>query len=90
MQAFILDQASLLVKPGGRLIYATCSVLPQENEDQIQAFLSRAEMFRRLPIGTLWEKIIGGTCPSQGDHLSLTPARTQTDGFFCAVLERLS
>ena len=89
MQAVILDQASLLVKPGGRLIYATCSVLPQENEDQIQAFLSRAEMFRRLPIGTLWEKIIGGTCPSQGDHLSLTPARTQTDGFFCAVLEKL-
>ena len=89
MQAVILDQASLLVKPGGRLIYATCSVLPQENEDQIHAFLSRAEMFHRLPIGTLWEKIIGGTCPSQGDHLSLTPARTQTDGFFCAVLEKL-
>ena len=90
MQAVILDQASLLVKPGGRLIYATCSVLPQENEDQIHAFLSRAEMFHKLPIETLWEKIIGETCPSRGDHLSLTPARTQTDGFFCAVLERLS
>ena len=90
MQAVILDQASLLVKPGGRLIYATCSVLPQENEDQIHAFLSRAEMFNKLPIESLWGKIIGGTCPSRGDHLSLTPARTQTDGFFCAVLERLS
>ena len=56
MQAFILIAS--LTKTGGRLIYATCSVLPQENEDQIQAFLSRAEMFRRLPIGTLWEKII--------------------------------
>ncbi len=90
MQAVILDQASLLVKPGGRLIYATCSVLPQENEDQIHAFLSRAKMFRRVSIGALWEKIIGGTCPSRDDHLSLTPARTQTDGFFCTVLERLS
>ena len=90
MQAVILYQASLLVKPGGRLIYATCSVLPEENEDQISEFLSRAEMFRAVPIEALWEKIIGGTCPSQGDHLALTPARTQTDGFFCAVLERLS
>ena len=89
LQASILDQASLLVKPGGRLIYATCSVLPQENEDQIAAFRARAGMFRSLQIGALWEKIIGGTCPSTGDHLSLTPARTQTDGFFCAILERL-
>lgn len=87
-QASILDQASLLVKPGGRLIYATCSVLPQENEDQISAFIARAGVFRLVPISGLWEKIIGGTCPSPGDHLYLTPARTQTDGFFCAVLER--
>ena len=90
LQAAIMDQASLLVKPGGRLIYATCSVLPQENEKQIAAFLARTTVFRAIPIGALWEKFIGGTCPSPGNHLSLTPARTQTDGFFCAVLERLT
>ncbi len=89
LQASILDQASLLVRPGGRLIYATCSVLPQENEDQIAAFLARSGMFRSVPIGALWEKLIGGTCLSSGDHLSLTPARSQTDGFFCAILERV-
>ena len=59
---FILDQASL-VKLGGRLIYATCSVLPQENEDQIQAFLSRAEMFRGF---------LSGPC---GKKSSVGPAR---------------
>ena len=89
LQASILDQASLLVRPGGRLIYATCSVLPQENEDQVSAFLERARIFRSVHMSKLWGKIIGGTCPSPGNHLSLTPARTQTDGFFCAVLERL-
>ena len=90
LQARILDEASQLVKPGGRLVYATCSVLPQENEDQITAFCARNRMFRVVPMGELWTEIIGSTCPSPGDYLSLTPARTQTDGFFCAVLERLT
>ncbi len=90
LQSSILDQASGLVAPGGRLIYATCSVLPQENEIQISAFLERSATFRTLPVSEVWQETIGDACPSSGPYLHLTPARTQTDGFFCAILERLS
>lgn len=89
-QSKILDQASLLVRPGGRLIYATCSIFPQENENQVTAFLRRSKAFQVIPIGSVWQECLGGICPSPGKYLELTPARTQTDGFFCAVLKRMS
>ena len=80
-QASILDTAQALVRPGGRLIYATCSVLPEENEVQVAAFLTRHPAFSLLPLAAEW--------PPGGDGmLVLTPARHGTDGFFAAVLER--
>jgi 16S rRNA (cytosine967-C5)-methyltransferase len=47
LQARILQSASRLVKPGGRLLYATCSLLPEENEEQVEAFLGANEIFRQ-------------------------------------------
>jgi 16S rRNA (cytosine967-C5)-methyltransferase len=82
-QAALLDAASRSVKPGGRLIYATCSLLTEENEAQIAAFLDRAAGFRMVPVRAVWPQ-----APSDAPHLALTPARHGTDGFFCAVMER--
>jgi len=79
-QAAILDAASRLVRKGGRLVYATCSLLPEENEAQVSAFLDRfAEFAVRPP---------GAGLPVAGPFLSLTPRAHGTDGFFAAVLER--
>lgn len=83
-QASILDAAAPLCRPGGRLVYATCSLLPAENETQVNAFLTRRPDFRRLPATAVW----AGAPP--GDDLHLTPARNGTDGFYCAVLERVA
>ena len=58
-QATILDEAQRLVKPGGRLIYVTCSVLPAEDEAQAEAFLARHPDFRPLPVAELWRESVG-------------------------------
>jgi len=86
-QRAILFEAARLVKPGGRLIYATCSLLPEENEHQIGWFLETHPAFRALAIGDVWAETIGGAPPPGGPYLRLTPASTGTDGFFCSVLE---
>ena len=88
LQAEILDSAARLVKPGGRLIYATCSLLIEENEEQIAAFLEAHADFAPLPIGEVWPTAIGGHSPFDGPWLRLTPARNETDGFFAALLTR--
>jgi 16S rRNA (cytosine967-C5)-methyltransferase len=82
-QAMILEAASRLVRKGGRLVYATCSVLLEENEAQVAAFLAGHSEFSVVPLARVWDQAPGG-----GDFLSLTPLRHGTDGFFTAVLER--
>jgi 16S rRNA (cytosine967-C5)-methyltransferase len=85
-QAMILDAAQRLVKPGGRLIYATCSLLNEENEGQVEAFLTRHPAFQRVPLG----EALGEALPAAlyGPALRLTPRSHGTDGFFAAILER--
>ena len=85
-QASILDAAARLVRPGGRLIYATCSLLPAENEAQVDGFLGRTEGFRVIPAAEGWT--LPTPPPGAGPFLSLTPLQNRTDGFFGAVLER--
>jgi len=91
-QRRILHEACRLVKPGGRLIYATCSILAEENERQIEDFLEWFGGFRVIPVKQVWEETIGGASPADpardGDFLRLTPHRHGTDGFFVAVLEK--
>jgi 16S rRNA (cytosine967-C5)-methyltransferase len=86
-QRRILEGASGMVKPGGRLIYSTCSILLEENEDQIDWFISENPGYEILDYRTLWQECVGGEPPTEGPHLHLSPASTRTDGFFCAVLQ---
>ncbi len=85
-QARILDVAERLVRPGGRLIYATCSLLREENEAQIEAFCTRHPAFRLVPYSEAWDLPAALPCPDP--YLVLTPLRHGTDGFFAAILER--
>jgi 16S rRNA (cytosine967-C5)-methyltransferase len=85
LQARILASAARLVKPGGRLVYATCSLLPEENEQQVAAFLAASPAFEAVPLADTELHQIQSAHP---DYLSLTPARHDTDGFFAAVLRR--
>jgi 16S rRNA (cytosine967-C5)-methyltransferase len=89
-QAAILDRASRLVKPGGTLVYATCSVLPEENEGQVTAFRARNPSFGIVPLAQAWATVSDAASPCEGPFLSLTPAAHGTDGFFAAVLRRSS
>ena len=88
-QAGILADAARLVRAGGRLIYATCSVLPAENEAQVAPFLAAHPDFSVLPAARAWTLT---DAPPDGDveggTLALTPRRHGTDGFFVAVMER--
>jgi 16S rRNA (cytosine967-C5)-methyltransferase len=86
-QRDILAAASTLVKPGGRLVYGTCSLLAEENEDIVAAFLLAHPQFALVPVGPILErqnvKLAG-----QEEYLRLLPHLHDTDGFFAAVLER--
>lgn len=85
LQARILASAARLVKPGGRLVYATCSILSEENEVQVASFLAAHSGFRLVPVPAAAPHLSGRI---QSEFLSLTPARHGTDGFFAAILQR--
>ena len=88
-QGEILSIAAHLVRPGGRLAYATCSLLPEEDENQVDRFLQSRPDYRAVPLAEAWPQAgLPGTPPCAGPHLLLSPAAHGTDGFFCAVLER--
>ncbi len=87
-QAAILADAARLVRPGGRLVYATCSLLAEENETQVEHFLAAHPAFAVLPLARAWS--FPGAAPAAGPFLSLTPRQHGTDGFFAAILERLA
>ena len=87
-QRDILASAARLVKPGGRLVYVTCSLLREENEAQAEAFLAAHPDFALYPVARAWEETIGSASPGGDDRLRLTPARHGTDGFFVALFER--
>lgn len=87
-QQQILRSAARLVRPGGRLVYATCSLLREENEEQTEAFLAVEPEFVLVPAARVWRETIGRVVLGCGQYLRLTPARHGTDGFFVAILER--
>ncbi|HTC12408.1 MAG TPA: RsmB/NOP family class I SAM-dependent RNA methyltransferase [Acetobacteraceae bacterium] len=85
-QAALLDDAAPLVRKGGWLVYATCSLLPEENEEQVHAFVARHAEFAVVPLARAWT--LDAPAPCGGELLVLTPRQHGTDGFFCVVLER--
>jgi 16S rRNA (cytosine967-C5)-methyltransferase len=90
LQTAILTSAARLVKPGGRLVYATCSILPEENEAVVQAFLANSSEFTLMDAGAELERLKidnAAALTSQG-FLRLWPHRHATDGFFAALLQR--
>jgi len=86
-QKALLEQFAPLVKPGGRLVYGTCSVLRAENEAVAEAFLAAHPEFRLLPPADKLGPELGETV-SRGDYLRLTTHLHGTDGFFGALLLR--
>ncbi len=87
-QERILASGAHLVKTGGYLIYATCSLLQRENEDQIAKFLKSNDNFAIKSIADIWAERFESDCPFEGDFMTMRPDLHKSDGFFCAVLER--
>jgi 16S rRNA (cytosine967-C5)-methyltransferase len=87
----ILEAAARLVKAGGRLVYATCSLLVEENENMVDVFLQAHPEFRLLPAGEVLaaQHIPLETTPEMGNYLRLDTAIHGTDGFFAAVMEKV-
>jgi 16S rRNA (cytosine967-C5)-methyltransferase len=85
-QASILAAAARLVRPGGRLVYGTCSLLEEENECIVRAFLATHPNFAPVPVVSALTQ--GRIPPPAGQFLGLTPSVHGCDGFFAAVLER--
>lgn len=89
-QKSILAAAATLVKPGGRLVYATCSLLRRENEDVVEAFVNDRNDFVEEDVGAvlLRAKVVNAVGLIDGGRLRLWPHKHGTDGFFAAVLTR--
>ncbi|WP_213286000.1 RsmB/NOP family class I SAM-dependent RNA methyltransferase [Bradyrhizobium sp. sGM-13] len=93
-QAEVLDRASRLVKPGGRIAYVTCSVLPSENGEQVRAFVTRHPEFSIQPLNdtasALWDRAedFAKAALRSPEGWLMTPRRTGTDGFFVSVLKK--
>jgi 16S rRNA (cytosine967-C5)-methyltransferase len=89
LQDDLLERGAAFVAAGGRLVYATCSVLPCENEDRIAAFLTRHTDFRQLSATEIWSETVGTPLPPGMDRFfKASPLTTGTDGFFAAILQR--
>jgi len=93
-QTRILNAGARLTKPGGRLIYVTCSLLPDENEGQVAKFLCKRSDYKLIPIKRVWDETIlvmkGKAFWAKDEMLKLSPYEYGTDGFFIAVFLRSS
>lgn len=81
----VLDHAVQFLKPGGRIVYVTCSILPEEDEDRVEAFIARHPDFKVVPATD--NPQLAQHMTSAG-RLRLSPYSSGTDGFFVAVLQR--
>lgn len=91
-QAAVLDAAAALIRPGGRIAYITCSILPDENDGAIDAFLGRRPGYEALPPHTVCEAAglpaLAHFASPRGLGVQMTPLRCGTDGFYVCVLRR--
>jgi len=90
VQDSLLDQAAAKVVHEGHIVYATCSVLPCENEDRITQFLQRHPGFKTINAASIWQGINSTRAiPGVHDLFRVSPYLTGTDGFFASVLMRI-
>ncbi len=87
-QAEVLARGAHLLRPGGRLVYVTCSVLPSENDAPIEAFLARFPAFTERDWRQNWPDGLHQPTVPDGLRFRVTPATGGTDGFFVAIIER--
>jgi 16S rRNA (cytosine967-C5)-methyltransferase len=87
MQEDIMERVADKVKVGGRLVYATCSLFKEENEEQVDKFLASHPEYEVLPLSKVWQEE-WGKYPGSELYLRLSPLQSETDGFFAAVLQR--
>jgi 16S rRNA (cytosine967-C5)-methyltransferase len=93
-QVEILDRAAGLIKPEGRIVYITCSLLAEENNDQVKGFLARHPDFAVRPTAALTRPlgdvaaVFAEAALASAEGVLMTPRRTETDGFFVSVLSR--
>jgi 16S rRNA (cytosine967-C5)-methyltransferase len=91
-QAGILESAKKYVKPGGRLVYVTCSLFPEENAEQVERFCAASPDFTFADHQSRLAALIPGLRPEETylsqQGVTLTPRLTGTDGFFVSVMER--
>lgn len=87
-----LGEAAKFVKPGGALLYVTCSVLPEENDRQVERFCAENPTFSITSVADDWTKIFGAQAPrprvADAGTITLSPASTDTDGFFFCRMQR--
>lgn len=87
-----LSEAAAYVRPGGELLYVTCSVLPEENDAQATAFCAANPEFEVAPTLDGWDRLFGKDAPrprsQNGLTVTLSPASTDTDGFFFCRMRR--
>jgi 16S rRNA (cytosine967-C5)-methyltransferase len=89
LQDAILERAAHFAKPGGRVIYATCSLLRRENDDRVARFLAAHPEFEQIDARDVWRETTDRPWPCEGEGvLRLSPAKHGTDGFFAAILHR--
>ena len=91
-QRDVLSLAKVMPKAGGRMVYVTCSILPQENDEQIDAFLADNPDFKVIDWQKQWEANLETDMPETATNsrhgLTLTPRQHGTDGFYICVMER--
>lgn len=91
-QAAVLTEGARYLKPGGTLVYITCSILPEENDDQVAAFIAANPGFQSVPASDLWRAAFGTDLPpgleTTAGGIALTPRLTGTDGFYLNALRR--
>lgn len=89
IQSELLDIALKSTKTGGRIVYITCSILRDENEDIVNAFTARNPQVKHIDLKRLWQSLLEAPYPGKdGRFLRFSPLTTNTDGFFVTVLEK--